>query len=190
MIRFTFSFKTDGGLPRLASTIMCLEQVVVITERAFSQSHLVPQLHPFLDNSEATHALVTSQLNIGLLLKTIQELQLVQNAIMPQAAHLVLPRKSPANPRNFYPPDSMNTLCYGPGDVPSLSCLRYTLSSCTSPVGPTQRIEVHFRISAQRGFLGIIQAKASVNRQFQVATKASDVLPRPILFVCIGTSIT
>lgn len=82
LIRCTFSFKTDGDLPKLAATILCLEQVVVITERAFSQSHLVLQLHPFLDNSEATHASVTSQLNIGLLLKTIQELQLVQNAVM------------------------------------------------------------------------------------------------------------
>ena len=64
-------------------------QVASVAWNAFYQLRLVVQLHPYLDRdslASVVHALVTSKLDyckalyIGLPLKTVRELQLVQNA--------------------------------------------------------------------------------------------------------------
>ena len=60
-------------------------QVSVVARTVFAEQRLVSQLHPFLEMS-GTHALDTSQLDhfstlhVGLPLKSVQKLQLVQRA--------------------------------------------------------------------------------------------------------------
>ena len=65
------------------------DQVASVARSAFCQLRLVAQLHPYLDGDNlvsVVHALVTSKLDycnalyVGLPLKTVRKLQLVQNA--------------------------------------------------------------------------------------------------------------
>ncbi|KAM6466454.1 uncharacterized protein PHA67_012250 [Liasis olivaceus] len=73
----------------LDSRLLLKEQVAVMAKRAFAQLRVVHQLHPFLDRESlqsVTHALVISHIDycnalyMGLPLKSIRKLQLVQNA--------------------------------------------------------------------------------------------------------------
>nr|GFC43941.1 hypothetical protein [Tanacetum cinerariifolium] len=88
----TRTLRSSGGalltVPPLTELLLD-SQVAAVARGAFAQLRLVRQLRPYLDRADlatVTHALVTSRLDycnalyVGLPLKTVRKLQLVQNA--------------------------------------------------------------------------------------------------------------